>query len=96
MGTGADTIALDTDQSSTLTGNAFNLGAALANGVNITSSATYTTVDLGQAGFAYDTTNGNLYYKADGDFSSGSVLVGTITTNGSTAWTYDFSRFTSI
>ena len=92
-----DKIALDTSGSSTLTGNAFVLAGALANNTNIkavANAAALSGTTLGQAGFAYQGDTGELYYKADGDFSSGAVLIGVISTDdGTTAWTYSFSAF---
>jgi hypothetical protein len=88
MGTGADTVALDN--------SVYSIAGSITNGVNITSGSTSTAVNLGQAGFFYDTDDGKLYYSSNGDFSGGGTLVGTITTNGSTAWTYDATKFTLI
>ncbi len=89
MGTGSDTIALDN--------NAFSVGGPLSNGVNISSGTDATASSpLGQAGFFYDTDDGKLYYSANGDFSGGGTLVGTITTNGSTAWTFDITKLSLV
>jgi hypothetical protein len=95
--TGTDKIGLD------ITGGTFGTDAfavaSLSNNVNIKAVADASVLGattLGQAGFAYQSDTGELYYKADGDFSSGAVLVGTITTNTVSPWTYDFSKITAV
>ncbi len=49
MGTGADKIGLDTDNSSTLTTNAYDTTGTLTNGGNITSVADHTTLAVDDA-----------------------------------------------
>ena len=50
----------------------------------------------GAGGFAYEQDSGGLYYNSAGNFSGGGTLIGTITGNGSTPWTYDASRFIQV
>jgi hypothetical protein len=99
MGTGSDLIGLDTDQSSTISSNAFDTNGALTNNTNIkavANSAARTSTNFGQGGFVYQSDTGGLYYSSTGDFSGGGVLIGTITTDGSTPWTYDFTKFLDV
>ena len=102
MGTGADKIGLDTDNSSTLTTNAYDTTGALTNGGNITSVADNATLlptiasTGGKGGFVYQQDTGELYFSANGNFTGGGTLVGVITTNGSTPWTYDFTKFIDV
>jgi hypothetical protein len=102
MGTGADMIGLDTDNSSTLTTNAYDTTGLLSNGGNITSVADSaallaTTLSTGgKGGFAYQSDTGELYFSANGSFTGGGTLIGVITTNGSTPWTYDFTKFIDV
>jgi hypothetical protein len=92
-------IGLDTNNSQTQTKNAFVLGEALTNNVNMVEVADGTArlaeVEStgGKGGFVYEQDNGGLYYSANGNFASGGVLIGYITTNGHTPWTYQFSVF---
>jgi Ca2+-binding RTX toxin-like protein len=88
-----DTIELDTNRSNTMTGNTFTLSQNLADNVNIkavSSASAFNAVNFGQAGFVYRQDTGGLYYDADGKFSSGSVLIGTITGTSGNPWNYDF------
>jgi Ca2+-binding RTX toxin-like protein len=102
MGSGADVIALDTDYSSTLTGNAFVTMSPLADGTNIAAVAdaaarlATTSAIGGLGGFVYQQDAGELYYSSNGDFAGGGILIGILTTDGSTAWTYDFTKFTDV
>ena len=50
----------------------------------------------GHGAFVYQQNTGALYYSATGSFSGGGTQVATITTNGTTAWTYDATRFTAV
>ena len=102
MGTGADTIGLDTDTGSTLTTNAFDTTGALTNGGNITRgrrqrrrcSPRRSRRRQGRlrlpAGYRRA-----LLQRRTATSSGGGILIGVITTNGSTPWTYDFTKFTS-
>jgi len=92
----SDLIGLDTTGSATLSVDAYDLGgAALTDETNVTDVAnaaarTATTLSTGgYGGFVYQTDTGELYYNATGAFSGGGTLVGVITTNGTTPWTYD-------
>jgi Ca2+-binding RTX toxin-like protein len=102
MGTGNDKIGLDTNTSSTLNGNTYIISGALSNNVNIRAVADENTREgtilstSGSGGFTYQQDTGELYYSADGDFTSGGVLIGVITTDGSTPWVYDFTRFQAV
>jgi Ca2+-binding RTX toxin-like protein len=97
-----DHIALDTNNSQTFGGNTYVLGGALANNGNITSVAdadTRLTTALStgnKGGFVYQQDTGELYYSGTGDFHSGGTLVGVVTTNGTTPWTYAFSAFREV
>jgi len=98
-----DKIALDTTGSSTLSGNTYNLGgAALTVGVDLADVAnaaarTSTTLSNGGNGaFVYEQDTGGLYYSANGSFSGGGTQIGTVTTNGTTAWTFNANAFTQV
>jgi len=94
-----DRIELDTNRSSMFTGNAYQLSQALQDNVNIkdvNNANAMSKVDFHQAGFVYQQDTGNLYYDADGDFSSGSILIGTISTANGCAWDYDFNNFREV
>ena len=99
----SDLIGLDTGGSATFSGDAYDLGgASLVNGTNITSvanaaarlAAALSTGGFG--GFAYQADTGELFYGATGDFSGGGTLIGVITTNGTTPWTFDVTKFTQV
>jgi hypothetical protein len=99
----SDLIGLDTTGSSTFSVDAYDLGGgSLVNGTNITSVASAaarlaTTLSTGgSGGFVYETDTGELFYNATGVFSGGGTLVGVITTNGTTPWTYDVTKFTQV
>jgi Ca2+-binding RTX toxin-like protein len=101
MGTGADKIGLDTNTSSTLGGNTYSISGALSttNMRAVDDQAVRLTTVLGtggNGGFTYQKDTGALYYSADGDFTSGGMLIGVITTDGATPWTYDFTRFLAV
>jgi Ca2+-binding RTX toxin-like protein len=98
-----DLIGLDTTGSGTLTTNTYNLGGAgIADGTDIAgvanAAARLATVlsNGGNGGFVYEQDTGELYYSGTGNFSGGGTLVGIITTNGSTPWTYDPTKFTQV
>ena len=94
-------IGLDISGNSTLTGNAYDV-SALTNGVNIeavaTSAARHATTLTtgGHGGFLYEQDTGELYYSANGNFTGGGTLVGVITTDGVTPWTYNFASFQGV
>jgi len=98
-----DRIALDTTGSSALSTNAYDLGgAALVDNVDIKAVAnaaarlTTTLSNSGHGGFVYEQDTGELYYNATGNFSGGGTIVGIVTTNGTTPWTYNVSSFTQV
>jgi len=91
-----DFIALDTNNSAEFTNDAFGLDASLQDGVNIAMVAdagALGALNFAQAGFAYQADSGQLYYDTDGDFSTGAILIGTVTTDGSNPWAYDAAAF---
>ncbi|MBN8907009.1 MAG: hypothetical protein J0H99_10380, partial [Rhodospirillales bacterium] len=82
---------------------AYNLGgAALVDGTNISkvvnaAARLGTTLSSGgNGGFVYQQDTGELYYSSNGAFAGGGTLVGVITTNGTTPWTYDASKFIEV
>ena len=96
-------IGVDTTGSATLGEDTYDLGgASLIDQTNITDVANAaariaTTLSTGgYGGFVYQTDTGELYYNATGAFSGGGTLVGIITTNGTSPWTYDASKFTQV
>lgn len=98
-----DLIALDTTASSTLTGNVYDIGSTgLVDGTDLASVADHsaliaTTLSNGGKGaFVYEADTGGLYYSANGAFAGGGTLIGTITTNGTTPWTYDATKFVQV
>ena len=98
-----DLIGLDTTGSSTLTNNPYDLGgAALTNSVDIAMVANSTALlattlsNGGNGGFVYEQDTGGLYYNSTGNFSGGGTLVGIVTTNGTTPWTYDTTKFIQV
>lgn len=98
-----DTIGLDTTGSATLSGNTYDLGgAALINGTDLASVANATARlaavlnNGGNGAFVYEQDTGGLYYSANGSFAGGGREVGVITTNGTSAWTYDASKFVQV
>jgi hypothetical protein len=96
-----DKIALDTTNS-TFTGNKYVLQAALANNTNIKAVAdsdariATSLASSGKGGFVYQQDTGELYYSDNGAFTTGGTLIGVITTDGATAWTYDFTKFMEV
>ena len=98
---GGNKIGLDISGSSTLTGNTYDV-SSLTNGVNIEAVATSlvrhatTLTTGGHGGFLYEQDTGELYYSANGNFTGGGTLVGVITTDGVTPWTYNFGSFQGI
>jgi len=94
-----DVIELDTNRSNDMTGNAFTLSQNLKYNVNITSVASasaFNTVNFGQAGFVYRQDTGGLYYDADGKFSSGAILIGTITGTNGSPWQFDIDNIQQV
>ena len=98
-----DKIALDTTGSAILASNAYNLGgAALTVGVDladVTNAAARLATTLSNGGngaFVYEQDTGGLYYSANGSFAGGGTLIGTVTTNGTTAWTFNANSFTQV
>ncbi len=98
-----DMIALDTTDSAVLGVNAFDIGTGgIVDGVDLTNVADATArlaaslSNGGKGGFVYQEDTGGLYYSADGSFSGGGVLIGTITTNGTAAWAYDANSFMQV
>jgi Ca2+-binding RTX toxin-like protein len=102
MGTGADRIGLDTDANSTVNTNTYDTTGSLTNNGNIkavANSAALLSTTLttgGKGGFVYQQDTGELYFSTNGDFTSGGTLIGVITTDGSTPWTYDFTKFIDV
>ena len=97
-----DKIALDTSNASTFDTSTYVLAGALTNNTNIKAVADAATRDTttlasgGKGGFVYQQDTGELYYSANGDFTGSAELVGVITTDGSTPWTYNFSAFAEV
>ena len=98
-----DLIGLDTTGSSTLTNNPFDLGGvSLTNSVDIAMVAdnaallAKTLSNGSKGGFAYEQDTGGLYYSGTGHFSGGGTLVGIVTSNGTTPWAYDATRFVEV
>ena len=90
-----DKLALDTTGSATLGTNTFDLGgAALIVGVDLASVADVvarlaTTLNNGGKGaFLYEQDTGELCYSGDGSFAAGGALIGVITTDGVTPWSF--------
>jgi hypothetical protein len=98
-----DKIALDTTGSAILAGNTYNLGgAALTVGVDladVTNAAARLATTLSNGGhgaFVYEQDTGGLYYSGNGSFAAAGTLIGDVTTNGTTAWTFNASSFTQV
>ena len=98
-----DTIGLDTTGSATLSGNTYDLGGtALSVGTDLKSVANATarlaTVlsNGGKGAFVYEQDTGALYYSGNGSFAGGGTEIGVVTTNGTTAWTFDASKFVQV
>jgi hypothetical protein len=98
-----DLIALDVTGNSTLSADTYDLGgASLTDGTDIARVANAaarlaTTLSNGGNGaFVYEQDTGELYYNATGAFSGGGTLVGVVTTNGTTPWAYDVTKFTEV
>jgi hypothetical protein len=78
------------------------LNGALVNNSNIKAVADVDAriatalVTNGKGGFVYQQDTGELYYSGTGDFAAGGTLVGVITTDGSTPWTYNFAAFQEV
>jgi hypothetical protein len=102
MGTGADKIGLDTDVSSTINTNTYDTTGSLTNNGNlkaVANAAALTATVLstgGKGGFVYQQDTGQLYFSSNGDFTSGGTLIGVITSDGSTPWTYDHTKFIDV
>jgi len=81
---------------------AYTISGSLQNGVNIEEVANSTALHAaslstgGKGGFVYEQDTGELFYSANGSFSGGGTLVGVITTDGSTPWTYNFGSFHTV
>ncbi len=98
-----DRIALDTTGSSTLAGNAYDLGGAqltlnrdLTDVANLAKLLSTTLNNGGKGGFAYEHDTGQLFYTSNGSFAHGGTLVGIITTNGTTPWTFNANSFVQV
>jgi Ca2+-binding RTX toxin-like protein len=98
-----DKIALDTTGSNTFLSNTYNLsGAALALGrdlADVGNAAARLATNLangGKGGFVYEQDSGSLYYSANGSFTGGGTLIGVVTTNGSTPWTFNANSFVQV
>jgi hypothetical protein len=95
-------IGLDVAGTSTLSQDTYVLSGALVDGTNITHVAddvarlATSLSTSGKGGFVYEDDTGELYYSATGNFSAGGTLIGVITTDGSTPWTYNFSQFQAV
>jgi len=94
-------IGLDLSGNAAFAGKAYDV-SSLTNGVNIEAVADSTVRHAttlttgGHGGFLYEQDTGQLYYSANGNFTGGGTLVGVITTDGVTPWTYNFGSFQSI
>ena len=44
----------------------------------------------------YEQDTGGLYYSGNGSFAAGGTLIGDVTTNGTTAWTFNANSFTQV
>ena len=98
-----DKIALDTTGSSTLATNAYNLGGAglvlntdLADVANAATRLSTTLANGGKGAFVYQQDTGELFYSSNGSFTGGGTLLGMITTDGSTPWTFNASSFMQV
>ena len=97
-----DTIALDTTGSGILGGNTYNVGSGGLTPNDLTSVADNTALlattltNGGKGQFAYELDTGGLYYSSNGVFSGGGTLVGTVTTDGTTPWTFDATKFVQV
>ena len=95
-------IGLDTTGAMSSGHAAYVLNGSLVNGSNITSVANFAALEAttlstgGKGGFVYEQDTGQLFYSANGHFSTGGTLVGVITTDGSTPWTYNFGSFQTV
>jgi hypothetical protein len=101
--TNSDKIALDTTDSSTLSGNAYDLGGAaliagttLADVANAATRLATTLANGGKGAFVYEHDTGELFYSGNGSFAGGGTLIGVVTTDGSTPWTFDAHGFTQV
>jgi Ca2+-binding RTX toxin-like protein len=102
-GKSTDTIALDTTNSQTLTGNEYDLGGvALADNTNlkavVNAAVRYSVTEIaGKGGFVYAEDTGGLYYSANGSFAGGGgTLIGKIDSSPGVAWTYDATKFMEV
>jgi hypothetical protein len=50
----------------------------------------------GKGAFAFEQDTGALHYSGNGSFAGGGTEIGLITTNGTTAWTFDASKFVQV
>jgi hypothetical protein len=98
-----DQIALDTTGGSVLSTNTYNrgggalaVGTDLADVANATARLSTTLSNGGSGAFVYEQDTGALYCSGNGPFSGGGTLIGTVTTNGTTAWTFDANSFTQV
>ena len=101
--TNGDKIALDTTGSGILSGNAYDLGGAaliagttLADVANAATRLATTLANGGKGAFVYEHDTGELFYSSNGSFAGGGTLIGVITTDGSTPWTFDAHGFTQV
>ena len=79
-----------------LGGAALTLNTNLADVANATARLATTLNNGGNGAFVYEQDTGGLYYSANGSFSGGGTLIGVLTTNGSTAWTFNANSFTQV
>lgn len=98
-----DKIALDTTGSSILSGNAYDLGGAaltlgkdLADVANVAGRLSTAFADGGKGGFVYEQDTGELFYSNNGSFAGGGTMIGVVTTNGSTPWTFNANNFVQV
>ena len=101
--TNGDKIALDTTGSGILSGNTYDLGGAaltvgkdLADVANVAARLATTLSNGGKGGFAYEQDTGELFYSGNGSFAGGGTMIGLVTTNGSTPWTFNANSFVQV
>jgi len=98
-----DMIGLDTTGGAALSRNTYDLGgSALLYGTDLekvaNAAARLTTVlsNGGKGAFVYQQDTGAMYYSGNGSFAGGGTEIGAITTNGTTPWAFDASKFIQV
>lgn len=98
-----DLIALDTTGSNALPRNTYDLGGTpltlnitLADVADAATRVATTLNNGGKGAFCYQQDTGELFYSSNGSFAGGSGLIGMITIDGSTPWTFNPNGFTQV